>query len=221
MKATKEKKWIYADVQECDVVIDTVKIANTIKCDHGRVVTRIESYLKKHPDQNRHFILSQYEVANSRYYKMYCLTKEGLKIYLKLRFEDAGRNSPQTVKGLNELQKLLGDEEVKEEREQNISIEQLLKDHPSNLHDGIDKLYQLYRDEANNAPDPENIKMQEEKCENWAKLCSGNWFDMMELVYEYGDERERNGYMAGFYMAFQIIAGLHTANMEFGKTQKT
>lgn len=225
MTATNEKKWLYADVQECGIVANTVEIADAIKCSHRRVIARIESYLTNHPDESRHFILSKHEVCNGRHYKMYCLTKEGLSIYLRLRFEDAGRNSPQTVKGLNELQRLLEDGEPKEEIRQSVSIEEFLKEHPFDLADGIDKLYQLYRDEANGVPDPDNVKIPEEKCESWAKQVSKrrgeNWYDMMEPIYEYGDSRERNGYVAGFYMAFRIVAGVYSADREFGRTQKT
>lgn len=99
MATTKEKVWLYADTENCDIVIDSFEIANHVGCQHKRVMDRIDSYVRNHPDESCHFILSRHEICKNRFCKAYSLTREGLRIYLQLRDEDAGRNSPKTIRG--------------------------------------------------------------------------------------------------------------------------
>ena len=80
--------------EEKSVVVNTMQIADTLKCQHHKIMKRLETYLKRHPEHKADIILTQYEVGTGRFYKMYDLTQKGLQIYLKMRYEDAGRNSP-------------------------------------------------------------------------------------------------------------------------------
>ena len=217
MAATKEKVWLYADTENCDIVIDSFEIANHVGCQHKRVMDRIDSYVRNHPDESCHFILSRHEICKNRFCKAYSLTREGLRIYLQLRDEDAGRNSPKTIRGLDEIRKLLSDGDPETEDRDQIGRDKIeaareAMRFSAGQISGIDKLYNLFRDEANKKPDPGNVKSSEEKCENQVKRMfrarDDEVFVVMETVYEYGDSRERNGYAAGFYMAFQIAMGL-------------
>ncbi len=203
---------------EKDIAVNTIQIAEMLKCQHHKIMKRIEAYLKRHPEHKENFILTDYEVGTGRFYKMYALTQKGLQIYLKMRYEDAGRNSPQTMAGLQQLGKLLKEEEPVTGEAPDPGSNVLPKAQGCPQVAGVDELYQLYRDKANTRPDPSNVRVAEEECERWARSASLNsgqeWSRIMESVYEYGDSREQNGYRAGFYMAFQIVMGLLTFSAE-------
>lgn len=199
------------------IVANTVQIADLIKCPHHKVCKRIDSYLKEHPEQSENFIEAKYEALTNRFHRMYNLTNDGLKIYLKMRYEDAGRNSPQTMAGLQQVGKLLQGEEPLTGEEPGENGADFQKEASGQIM-GVDDLYQLYRDRANSRPDPRNVRVTEEECEKWARSASANGGQelgrIMESVYEYGDSRERNGYVAGFYMALRIALGLYTFSTE-------
>jgi len=203
---------------EKDTAATTIQIAELLNCQHHKIMKRIEAYLKRHPEHKENFILTDYEVGTGRFYKMYALTQKGLQIYLKMRYEDAGRNSPQTMAGLQQLGKLLKEEEPVANDVPGPGNTALHKEQNYGQIAGLDELYQLYRDKANSRPDPTNVRGPEEECERWARNASLNgdqeWSRIMESVYEYGDSRELNGYRAGFSMAFQIIIGLLTFSVE-------
>lgn len=207
--------------QEKSIVVNTMQIADMLKCQHHKIMKRLETYLKRHPEHKADIILTQYEVGTGRFYKMYDLTQKGLQIYLKMRYEDAGRNSPQTMAGLQQLGKLIKEEEPLIGEASDPGSNVLPKDQGRTQIAGVDELYQLYRDRANTRPDPSNVRIPEEECERWARNASINgeqeWSRIMESVYEYGDSRELNGYRAGFNMAFQIVIGLITFGAETAK----
>ena len=206
--------------EEKNIVVNTMQIADALKCQHHKIMKRLDAYLKRHPEHKVNIILSQYEVGTGRFYKKYDLTQKGLQIYLKMRYEDAGRNSPQTMAGLQQLGKLIEEEPFAGDVPDPGS-NVLPKDQGRTQIAGVDELYQLYRDRANSHPDPLNVRVPEEECERWARNASLNsdqeWSRIMESVYEYGDSRELNGYRAGFNMAFQIVIGLITFGAETAK----
>ena len=117
---------------------------------------------------------------------------------MKMRYEDVGRNSPQTMAGLQQLGKLI--EEVPLAGEiPDPGSNVFPKDQRRTQIAGVDELYQLYRDRANLRPVPSNVRGEE--CERWARNALLNsdqeWSRIMESVYEYGESRELNGYREG------------------------
>ena len=145
--------------EEKNIVVNTMQIADTLKCQHHKIMKRLDAYLKRHPEHKANILLSQYEVGTGRFYKMYDLTQKGLQIYLKMRYEDAGRNSPQTMAGLQQLGKLLKEEEPLTGETPDPGINVLPKDQGRTQIAGVDELYQLYRDRVNTRPDPSNVRI--------------------------------------------------------------
>ncbi|MCI8550900.1 MAG: hypothetical protein HFI68_10010 [Lachnospiraceae bacterium] len=44
-----------------NIVVNTMQIADVLKCQHHKIMKRLDAYLKRYPEHKVNIILSQYE----------------------------------------------------------------------------------------------------------------------------------------------------------------
>lgn len=89
--------------EEAECIISTQELAAVLKRKQCKVCYRIDSLLQMHPEYQAEFIPGSFRNVQGREFRTYDLTREGLRIFIRLLEAVGNRNNVNTAKGIQRI----------------------------------------------------------------------------------------------------------------------